>query len=129
MGIRVRPPSQLLRNNLSNRTKTILRKNSRSRDFKKSLLDFIENRIYDLISDELDLSPDLLDFSTVLYEPVWTMKKGERLIKYIRLSKNKDFCHFTKLDICIVEAYNLEMEEVVDFLGNNNAKKSRFKRS
>lgn len=108
--------------------RTILRKKSAGKEARQSLIDFINDRIASLISDEFDTFPETMEFSCLHYEAVWTRSHGEKYIKSIRIGDTKDSFRFRSLDICIVEAYSLEMEDIVDFLKDSGSKKTRFKR-
>jgi hypothetical protein len=111
---------------LTKRKRTILRKRNSDNEIGQSLIEFINDRIFSLISDEFD---KVVTLSELHYEPVWTRKLGESYIKNIRISQSEDIFQFRSLDICIVEAYSLEMDDIVGFLRDNGSKKVRFKRS
>ena len=111
---------------MTNRKRTILRKRNTTGEIGASLIEFINDRIISLISDEFEKAVVL---SELCYEPIWTRKSGsESYIKNIRLRETKDIFQFKILDICIVEAYSLEMEDIVEFLRDNGSKKVKFKR-
>ena len=113
---------------MTHQKRTILRKKSAGKEARQSLIDFINDRIASLISDEFDTFPETMDFSNLCYEPVWARSLGEKYIKNIRMGDPKDIFQFRSLDICIVEAYSLEMDDIVDFLKDSGSKKIRFKR-
>ena len=126
MGLRVRVPSQLPSTNLKNK-KTILRKKTGIINVRESLDEFFHDRILEFLSDEFNIHPLEFEPSFACYETVWTRKDGERFIKTLRLKRFKEESTFILLDICIVEAYNLDMFEIVKFLKVYNAKKVKFK--
>lgn len=109
------------------KTKTILRKKSKTDALSESLREFVEDRIFNLVCDELEVRPSDISLFSVCYEPIWTRKNGEKYIKHIRLNLQGEGFSFRCLDLCIVEAYSLEMEDIVEFLEYSNSKKVRFK--
>jgi hypothetical protein len=109
--------------------KTIRRRKSSTERIQDTLKEFIEDRIFGLVCDELDILTSDLRLSSVCYEPVWTRKADEKYIKQIRINLEGEGFKFRTLDICIVEAYSLEMEDIVEFFEYNCSKKVRFKKS
>ena len=68
-----------------------------------------------LVCDELEVRPSDVSLCSVCYEPVWTRRNGEKYIKHVRLNLLGENFNFKCLDLCIVEAYSLEMEDIVDW--------------
>ncbi len=126
MGLRVRVPPQLPFTNLKNK-KTILRKNQGTISVRESLDEFFHDRILEFLADEFEVFPGELEPSFICYEPIWTRDGDEKFIKTIRVKRFKEECTFKQLSICIVEAYSLDMSEIVKFLQIYNAKKVKFK--
>jgi hypothetical protein len=115
---------------LNLRKKTILRrKGFRSDvDTSESLDEFFHDKVWDLVSDELEMLPQKMDPTKLYYEPIWTRSCGENFIKSIRINIGKPDLNFKNLDITIVEAYNLDMIEIISFFMRYNATKIKFKK-
>ena len=112
-----------------NKKKTVLRKKGFSTDVElsESLDEFFHDKIWDLIADELEILPQKMDPTKLYYEPIWTRSLGESYIKSIRVNIDNPGPCFKILDIIIVEAWNLDMKEIIGFFTRYNAKKTKFK--